>query len=41
MGGEFQLFCGKGWDFEELGQHLLFDLYGQPWNCHGASGCVT
>ena len=41
MRGVFQLFCGKGWDFQELGQHLLFDLSGQPWNCHGASGCVT
>jgi len=39
--GVFQLFCRKGWDFQELGQHLLFDLYGQPWNCHGASGYVT
>ena len=41
MGGVFQLFCGKGGDFQELGQHLHFDVYGQLWNCHSASGCVT
>ena len=31
---------GRGGDFQELGYHPLFDLYGQPWNCHGACGYV-
>ena len=38
---EWASFWGKGGDFQELGQHPLFDLYGQPWNCHRASVCVT
>ena len=29
----FQLFGGRGGDFLELGHCLLFDLYGQLWNC--------
>ena len=29
-GRSIQLFCRNGGDFQELGQHLLFDLYGQP-----------
>ena len=37
MGGLFQQFWGRGWDFQELGHLLAFD--GWPQNCHGASGC--
>ena len=38
MGGVFQLFCCKGEDFQELGHHLLFALYGRLRNCHGTCG---
>ena len=38
MGGIFQLFCCKGEDFQELGHHLLFALYGRLRNCHGTCG---
>ena len=36
MGAVFQLFWGRGGDFQELGHCPLFDGCG-----HGASGCVT
>ena len=38
MGGVFELFGGRGGDFQELGYHPLFDLYGQSWNCPGTCG---
>ena len=28
-----------GGDFQELGHCPLFDLYGQPQNCHSTCGC--
>ena len=34
MGGLFQLFWGKGGDFQELGHHLA--LLTVPWNCQGS-----
>ena len=40
VGELFQIFWGRGGDFQELGHHPPFDPYGQPWNCHGACGCV-
>ena len=39
-GKSIQAILGRGRDFQELGHHPLFDLYGQPWNCHGACGYV-
>jgi len=38
MGGVFQLFGGRGWDFQESGHCPLFGLYGWPWNCLGLTG---
>ena len=46
MGGLFQSFRGRNGVGEETeisrnwatARFLIFD--GQPWNCHGASGCV-
>ena len=40
MGGVFQLFGEKGGDFPGIGSRSLFDLYGRPWDYHGACGCV-
>ena len=39
MGGLFQLFLGRGGDFQDLGHHPLLGLLKVPWNCHGTSGC--
>ena len=40
VGGLFQLFGGRGGDFQVLGHHPLLDLL-TPWNCLGTSGCVV
>ena len=40
VGGLFQLFLGRGGDFQVLGHHPLLELLTVPWNCHGTSGCV-
>ena len=40
MGGLFQLFLGRGGDFQDLGHHSLLGLLKVPWNSHGTSGCV-
>ena len=36
MEGALQLFWRMGGGFQKLGLSPLFDLHGQPWNCHGA-----
>ena len=37
MGGLFQLFWGRGGDFQKLGHHPLFFIFdGWPQNCCGA-----
>ena len=41
MGGVFQLLWGRSGDFQKLGHFLLFDLYGQPWKCHGSCRGVS
>ena len=40
MGGLFQLFLGKGRDFQDMGHRPLLGLLTMPWNCHATSGCV-
>ena len=39
-GGLFQLFWGRGGDFQDLGHRPLLGLLPVLWNCHGTSGCV-
>ena len=36
----FQLFGGRGGDFQDLGHCPFLDLSTVPWNCHGTSGCA-
>ena len=40
VGGLFQLFWGRGRDFQALGHCSLLGLLTVSWNCHGISGCV-
>ena len=40
MGGLFQLFRGRGEDFQELGHCPLSAFYDYPQNCHGSGGYV-
>ena len=40
MVGVFQLLWRRGGDVQELCHYPLFDVYGWPWICHGACGCV-
>ena len=37
----FQLYGGRGENFQKLGHCPLFDLYGHPWHCRGACGRAT
>ena len=40
VGGLFQLFLGRGGDFQDLDHCPLLGVLTVPWNCHGTSGCV-
>ena len=40
LGGLFQLFWGRGGDFQVLGHRPLLGVLTVPWNCPGTSGCV-
>ena len=40
MGGLFQVFLGRGRNFQDLGHCPLLGLLTVPWNCHGTPGCV-
>ena len=40
MGGLFQLFLGRGGDFQDLGHLPLLGLLIALWNCDG-TGCVV